>query len=265
MNFADLPPEMQEMFGHPSDLKSTNRTQASTDRLKKRQKAAFVPRRCEVEGCTVSEQSELSACSRCKCVFYCSQEHQMQDWDRHKKECKHLKKSGLHALHYNNAEEEAKYPIGCFPLEDVDLATAQCFQCGAGADEVNLGYTQCCNAVVCDNEHEYQMMSYSRNHCIRNHARYTTCASHDNEGHDADDWRTCVECENSDSQPVNTRSWYTTNGFNITPASETSFKKGSMLTYKCEKSSCKTRILPGHETETGEHMCMPCTNIPGCF
>ena len=87
-------------------------------------------------------------------------------------------------------EELQKFPIGCFPLEDVDLNTSSCFVCGATSKEVNLEYTDCCNAVVCDNEHEYEMMSYSRDHCLRSHLRYTMCGFHKNEGHSGD-WRQC--------------------------------------------------------------------------
>lgn len=240
------------LSGAQQNLKATNRTQEQKKNLMMRQKAAFIPRRCEVVGCTVTGSDSLSSCAQCKCVFYCGAEHQGADWGRHKKECKHLAKAGLQPIHYRTDEELAKYPIGCFPLASVDLATAHCFMCGAGANEVNLGYTRCCNAVVCDNEHEYEMMSYSRDHCIRSHSRYTTCGSHFSEGHSGD-WRTCHDCRNRLSEDTGARTWYSTNGFNITPDSESSFPKGSNLTARCAHKDngqqCKKRILPGHDQE----------------
>lgn len=239
--------------GGSQNLQATNRTQEQSMNLLKRQKASFIPRRCEVVGCTVTDSESLSSCAQCKCVFYCCVEHQRADWGRHKKECKHLAKVGLQPVHYRTDEELAKYPIGCFPLPSVDLATAHCFICGAGANEVNLGYTECCNAVACDNEHEYEMMSYSRDHCIRSHSRYTTCGSHFGEGHSGD-WRECHDCSHLLSPATGARSWYSTNGFNITPGNESSFPKGSNLTLQCshkgnDGQQCKRRILPGHEAE----------------
>jgi len=247
------------LVGGGDHLRPTARTAEQKEQLRLRQKAAFVPRRCEVVGCTITEIAALSSCAQCKCVSYCSLAHQKQDWPRHKTECKHVAKAALQAIHYRTDEELAKYPLGCFPLPDVDLSAAQCFMCGAGATEVNLGYTRCCHAVVCDNEHEYQMMSYSRDHCARSHARYTTCGSHESEGHSGADWRTCRPCLTSTGgidARTGTRSWYSTNGFNVTPAFEDQLPKGSNFTYKCADSSCKTRILPGHETETGSRTCM---------
>jgi hypothetical protein len=247
---------MEGFQGHDGgELQKTNRSHASKMRLRKRQKAAYIPRRCEIIGCTVVDSDSLSGCAQCKCVFYCSPEHQREDWERHKKECKHLARVQLHPIHYRTDEELEKFPIGCFPLEDVDLETSSCSLCGATSKEVNLGYTRCCNAVVCDNEHENQMMSYSRDHCIRNHARYTLCGTHSSEGHTGD-WRQCQQCDEMFiSQTGVARSWYSTNGFNVTPGIETSFPKGSNLTIQCchkskeDGKQCKLRILPGHDGE----------------
>lgn len=39
----------------------------------------------------LSAKKDLKACARCKCVFYCGKECQVQDWKaRHKKFCKTL-------------------------------------------------------------------------------------------------------------------------------------------------------------------------------
>ncbi len=237
-----------------TEVQETNRSSASNTRLYMRQKGVYIPRRCEIEGCTVVNSDSLSRCGQCKCVFYCSPDHQREDWDRHKKECKHLARVQLEPIPFSTVEELEKFPIDCFPLEDVDLEASSCFVCGATSNEVNLGYTDCCNAVVCDNEHEYKMCSYSRDHCKRSHSRYTTCGSHKNEGHSGD-WRQCQQCDERLNDEPGVRSWYNTNAFNVTPALETSFPKGSTLTKQCchqseeDGSRCKKRILPGHDGE----------------
>ena len=45
-------------------------------------------------------------------ALYCSQEHQEQDWARHKKECKELKALGLWGCVFNETKELARFPIG---------------------------------------------------------------------------------------------------------------------------------------------------------
>ncbi|KAK7052037.1 hypothetical protein R3P38DRAFT_1634030 [Favolaschia claudopus] len=37
--------------------------------------------------CAVCQESSLKTCSRCKIQFYCSEEHQKQDWKQHKFAC----------------------------------------------------------------------------------------------------------------------------------------------------------------------------------
>lgn len=37
--------------------------------------------------CTICETETKNSCSNCKQVFYCSVEHQKQDWKNHKKNC----------------------------------------------------------------------------------------------------------------------------------------------------------------------------------
>lgn len=38
--------------------------------------------------CFCGQSEELKACARCKSVFYCGRQHQIQDWPKHKKVCK---------------------------------------------------------------------------------------------------------------------------------------------------------------------------------
>jgi hypothetical protein len=227
--------------------------------LIKKQGAVFVPQRCEVKGCDKTGD-EVRKCGSCKLVFYCGKEHQTQDWSHHKLDCKHLKSSELRRRYFSTAEELEKFPIGCFPLSAPEPeATLKCFICGAGQDEVKLGFTECCNASVCDNEEEYVMFSYSRDLCKRSHSRYTSCGFHHTEGHEGD-WRVCSKCPNS-GEGGNSRSWYATNGFNVTPVLEADIPQGSHITKPCD--GCKRRITPGHDGETchpdGRNTCTSCS------
>lgn len=66
-------------------------------------------------------------------------------------------------------------------------------RCGLCGSPENLTRTECCGQWICDDEHTYQLFSYARNSCYRNHARYTLCAFHWNEGHDGR-WQDCPKC-----------------------------------------------------------------------
>lgn len=228
-------------------IKTTNRSTASKRRLQEKQSAMWIPRRCEFPGCDKTGSDDLSYCQKCRCAFYCSVEHQKAQWPTHKLECKHMARKGITAVHYTTEEELRKFPIGCFPLSDEACAALPeaCFVCGATEEEVNLGKTRCCNMWVCDNEHEYQMMSYSRDHCIRSHDRYTMCSTHSQNRHHGD-WRTCTDCSGAQgSYNGSGRDWHSTNGFNITPGLTHVYPQGSSLTVKC--SACPRRILEGHD------------------
>ncbi len=56
-----------------------------------------------------------------------------------------------------------------------------------------LRKTECCDNLICDDWHEYQMLSYAHNSCSRNHDHYTVCATHFNAGHEGD-WQECQKC-----------------------------------------------------------------------
>jgi len=132
-----------------------------------------------------------------------------------------------------------------------------------------LGKTRCCGLTICDNEFEYEMMSYSRDHCIRSHDRYTTCGYHHNNNHPGNDWRTCELCKNDLNNDGNgggggnVRSWYSNNGYNATPALESDYPQGSFITSQCD--NCSGRIATGwegHSTSfkngTAVMMCSSC-------
>ncbi|GAQ84877.1 hypothetical protein KFL_002100070 [Klebsormidium nitens] len=128
-------------------------------------------------GCKATEyakERDFQRCGRCKVPFYCSKECQRADWQVHRKICKELKQR-------KEAGEVKK--------------------CGlCGNRERPLTKTKCCNHWICDDAREYQLFSYDKNCCYRNHKRYTLCASHHDEGHGGD-WRTCQTCKDYFQDP----------------------------------------------------------------
>lgn len=253
----------EAIYNYSSDSKVTQRTPKQSARLekKKSQKCFFIPLRCEVHGCSKTGRDTISMrCARCECVYYCGKDHQVQDWPRHKQECKYLKKCGLKPRSYDTSEELEKYPIGCFPLVDTPRSSSSksssviCFVCGATSEQADIGFTDCCNLPVCDNEHEYQLMSYSRDFCKRSHRSYTACSYHHHNEHSGNDWRTCSECNEMEVHHVQgngpdilVRPFSLTNRFNVTPALESQLPQGSFLTQPCDNPGCKNRIFPGFD------------------
>ena len=72
--------------------------------------------------------------------------------------------------------------------------------------------TECCGQWICNDEDNYQLFSYARNSCHRNHRRLTLCGSHHMEGHEGQ-WKTCSECR----EGVRTEMYvyYGTNSYNF--------------------------------------------------
>lgn len=229
------------MENNPS--RATDRTERHTQRLEKKKAAIWIPRRCEVPGCT-KRGDDVKNCAKCKCAFYCGREHQAQDWDRHKLDCKTLRTTGsfLQPRFYVPSRELEKYPLQCFPVSSDASNTKKCFICHSGESEVDITFTSCCNLPVCDNSHEYQMFSYSRDFCERSHSRYTACGRHMDEEH-AGDWRECEQCNEPEE---GARPYKSTNGFCATPCLEKFIPQGSMITFGCSATGCKNRMIPGH-------------------
>lgn len=267
--------EEEEIFNHAimndDGMRTTQRKQRHTKKLEKKKAAIWIPRRCEVPGCS-KRGEDVKVCSKCQCAYYCGREHQAEDWKRHKLDCKALKKASdyLQPRSFLPSRELEKYPIGCFPVPSSTNSTevkanakaggAKCFVCHSSSLEVDITYTECCNLPVCDNSHEYQMMSYSRDFCQRSHDRYTSCASHCQEEHKGD-WRDCVECNN---ERDGARPFYSTNGFCATPCLEKFLPQGSMITFGCDSEGCKNRMIPGHSgvcyNPDGTTVCTSCSD-----
>lgn len=75
-------------------------------------------------------------------------------------------------------------------------ATHKCGLCGK---KQNITLTECCNNLICDDEHTYILFSYANNSCSHNHRTGTLCAYHYQEGH-VGKWQQCDTCK-SDFSP----------------------------------------------------------------
>lgn len=227
----------------------THRTERHEQRLHKKLRSIWIPKRCEVEGCDKNGDDDLRRCVRCKCVYYCCRSHQTRDWDHRKIECKFLAKklTDVRPKAFRTEDDLKDHPIGCYPFQSV--SAEKCMVCGAAATEVKLGHTPCCNIFVCDNEHEYEMLSESKEHCLRSHKRFTACHRHYEEKHEGKDWRECVICNEIDYAGATTQSYHSTNHFSVLPPLEKFLPVGSFLTFPCQ--GCKQRVLPGHDSPPG--------------
>lgn len=85
-------------------------------------------------------------------------------------------------------------------------------RCGLCGSTKNLTKTECCGNWICDDEDTYELFSFARNSCYRNHERYTLCGYHFIEGHDGD-WKDCAECRDSFEPEMYV--YYGTNEYNF--------------------------------------------------
>lgn len=87
-------------------------------------------------------------------------------------------------------------------------------KCGLCGKRGKLTKTPCCGNWICDDYDNYQLFSFARNSCYRNHDHYTVCAVHCQEEHEGDDWRTCTECREYFDKLEN-YAWAATNEYNF--------------------------------------------------
>ncbi|KAG5177573.1 hypothetical protein JKP88DRAFT_332136 [Tribonema minus] len=206
-------------------------------------------------------------------VLFCSSAHQTEDWARHKKECKHLAKLGLWGCTYDEAKESANTLQPAAAAADADATTLFLYsegtllpelrpnppECGICGRTEPLSLTPCCQNLICNRQHEYELFSYSREFCDRSHDRYTACGFHHGAGH-AGDWRTCERC----AADFNDDYWYSNNGYNFTPGPAP--PKGSFHTAECDV--CKGRVhrgFEGYSTYRGQVSCNDCTSAQGRY
>ncbi len=126
-------------------------------------------------------------------------------------------------------------------------------ECGLCGGRTNLMKTECCGRWICDDEGNYQLFSFAKNSCARNHRRYTLCGSHHTEEHKGH-WQDCADCREGVETEMYV--WYGTNVFNFEklknpPAYEPTHCK-----------TCQRVILLGEEgySQSGdEYLCEECT------
>jgi len=109
--------------------------------------------------------------------------------------------------YWPNIEVQATVP---YPLEELPSTTQP--RCGLCGKTDNLIRTDCCGQWICDDEDQYQLFSFARNICSRNHRRYTLCGYHHAEGHPGD-WRECSVCRDDFETEIYV--YYGTNEYNF--------------------------------------------------
>jgi hypothetical protein len=88
--------------------------------------------------------------------------------------------------------------------------------CGLCGRSGKLVRTPCCNQWICDDADQYEMFSFKRNSCMRNHFMQTICGFHFNERHSKDGsvrWQDCPKCRTSFDTEMYV--FYATNEYNF--------------------------------------------------
>ena len=101
----------------------------------------------------------------------------------------------------------------CFKTKEPEQPDQGEPRCGLCGKTGKLTKTPCCGNWICDDADQYQMFSYARNSCYRNHDRYTVCGVHHHEEHEGD-WLTCEECKDHFDK-VEHYVWSATNEYNF--------------------------------------------------
>ena len=126
-------------------------------------------------------------------------------------------------------------------------------RCGLCGKTEKLTRTECCNNRICDDEDKYELFSYARNSCHRNHRRYTLCGYHHAEGHKGR-WQDCPDCHDFETEMY---VWYGTNEYNFVKL-ENPPKFRPTFCHSCHK-----RIRLGTDgcsrSPDGDYLCESCT------
>jgi hypothetical protein len=131
-------------------------------------------------------------------------------------------------------------------------------RCGLCGKTGKLTKTPCCGNWICDDEDQYQLFSYARSSCYRNHDHYTVCAVHCHEEHEGPDWRTCEECKEYFDK-VENYVWSATNEHNFVKLENPPEYEPT----RCSK--CNSIIKLGDEPYSmkgGEYYCSKCFTMP---
>ena len=259
--FADVAaPEVDGAVDRFVDV-NAQRSHAQRLALGRRQRAVWVPIRCENAGCRVKDPKRLRPCKRCGVVFYCGEA--CRDEDRaagHGAECEALAMLQLEAIPFRSADELRKWPLRVearerlpsgwphdAPEVEEGCGPRQCFVCG-GDEDVELA--PCCGIPVCRTV-EGGIYDDPDDNCARFHATRSLCGLHWHERHTSSpDFRTCPECRaRYDAQPWRCPEGVT--GACATPLLEISVPQGKRYTAECSMEGCFHRILPGVDAAAG--------------
>ncbi len=130
------------------------------------------------------------------------------------------------------------------------VSQARCGLCGATR---RLTRTQCCGNWICDDEGEYQLFSYARNSCFRNHHRYTVCGQHYAEEHDGR-WQECAQCRSATEAELYADA--ATNGYNF----ERLANPPPFEPKRCAECDAVIRLAQGgYSVREGRYCCHVCT------
>jgi hypothetical protein len=127
-------------------------------------------------------------------------------------------------------------------------------RCGLCGGTEKLTRTECCGQWICDDEDQYQLFSYARNSCYRNHQRFTLCGSHFTEGHEGK-WQHCPKCR--EAVPTEMYVYYGTNEYNF----ETLPDPPAYEPTHCTKCSKVIKLGEGgYSRKGGDYLCMDCVD-----
>ena len=127
-------------------------------------------------------------------------------------------------------------------------------RCGLCGKSGRLIRTECCGQWICDDEDSYQMFSYARNSCSRNHSRYTLCGFHHVEGHEGR-WQDCSVCRNEFETEIFV--YYGTNEYNF----ERLANPPKYAPTLCSKCGSRIALGEGGYSQKGdEYWCVACSD-----
>jgi hypothetical protein len=126
-------------------------------------------------------------------------------------------------------------------------------KCGLCGNTKELTKTECCGQWICNDEHKYQLFSYARNSCHRNHRRYTLCGHHFESGHEGA-WQTCPTCREGIEAEM--YAYYGTNEFNFERLEEVPEFEPTL----CAGCNAIIHLAEGgYSVSGGGHYCPECT------
>ena len=137
--------------------------------------------------------------------------------------------------------------------ESADPGAERPARCGLCGKSKSLTRTECCGNWICDDEDSYELFSYARNSCARNHRRYTLCGSHYEEGHEGD-WRDCADCRDAFETEMYVS--YGTNEYNFDVLENPPEFEPTLC------AACGTRIVlkaGGYSVKGDRYLCGNCT------